>query len=304
MPSQDKPLNDVILRIDAASSLENLRHKFIPLAGAAPEELPFWKDLSEKDVRGLPPMTIRYQSELETETCPLDLHDTVRQMIWRRLEELLPEENMDNVLPSIVFDESLRVKDRRRATIDLIFDSSDSLRKFCGVYKGMPELHIYGSGNTTHKYLLSACTNSLDGSVFTFECVGLPLDNVDHDVLFESLQVVTAPAGSLLGFGKVVSNTKHGLKEDGVLRAYLKLRQEHMMRPFKELVRLLPTHLRWEGVPRTLCYAGRHLHDKDVVSPNFPAPCETETESSPAHTKRKEGTSDASSSSKKRRNEK
>lgn len=244
----------------------------MPLAGSPPDERPLWRESLEDivDLRRMAALRIRYETSAAEDTAPGGLLwepefcDAVRHSILRRVRHLLPAHAQ---LPDVVFDELSeqgRPPHYGQSIIELAFSDAESLEL---VYQGLKEIHVERPPSSNFEiFRLSARTNSLPGSIMRFDCQRLPLKSVNVDRLFKTLEEMASSVGKLLGIGKLVTETpEFGQVELGSLRGYIQLHRHIMIRPWKEVLARLSTHVEFEGVPYTLVYPGCASQKKTTI---------------------------------------
>lgn len=259
-----------ILRIKLSDESDvDFKHHFVPLFGTPPRECPVWQSMTHKkmDVRALDAYTVRY--ECEKSALSSHNHAAARHAIMRRLQQLLTEDQLPQLV-SIAFDEGpLNANGDRPGFIDLVFDSA---RVLVQVVNHLDGIQVEGRHGNQHTFSRVAFTLNLGGSILPLDCRKLPVNAFDAEALFNAFQAAFQPTGLLLGFGKLFTRSKTLNVErqgTGNTRFYLQLHEENMSIPWLELVHLLPTRVKINGLTYTLDYRGRHLHTVDVVSPNL-----------------------------------
>lgn len=274
-----KSTKDRTLHVDMAEGVDSdIAYDFVPLIGDNPLDRPFWHNLTRlsTDVRGLGAMTARFISNEKPDITSMPSRadaNKIRLGVWRALEELLLEHQLCNFLPSIVFNQAPLDGFGRRDIIDLVFPDSLSARSYNRILRSYKKLTLEEGDDEPKTYSFLGATNTLPGSVLALDCHGLPIEDLDPQSVFEALKVVVAPAGVLLGFGKVVlACEEHGISDQysGFIRGFIKLPQDKLAIPFDDFLQLLPTHFKCNGVLYNLAYPGSKLHKKNLISSNFP----------------------------------
>lgn len=269
---------DKTLRIDMAEEANSdIVYELVPVFGDPVRDEPFWHNLTSlsADLRGLGAMTAHYISAEEHNATPIPCRtdaNKIREGVWRALEDLLPEHQPPDFLPSIIFNRAPLGCLGRRDIIDLVFPVSLSVASYNRILRSFKKLKIKGEAGKPQDYSLVGATNTLPGSMLALDCHGLLIEDLDPQSVFEALKVLVAPAGVLLGFAKVVlTSEKRGISGQygGFIRGFVMLHQATLAVSFHKFIDLLPTHFKCNGVAYSLAYPGSKLHNRDIVSSNF-----------------------------------
>lgn len=292
-----------ILKIQVNAEPSNdIEYVLVPLFGQPPSDFPFQTSFTRRswDVRTLDAMTVRFTSgEVAHASFPTYDYNKVRSAIWRALDQLVAHNDLDCGVcrPTIAFDETTQHDHRRLATISLVGLSEDLLEE---VACSLRKLEIEDRHGDTTVYHYSGYTNSLSGSIMAIDCFNLPIKKRSAKAIGDAFKAITAPIGVLLGVATVALDSEDwdlNEQQSGRIRAYVRLHQESITLPFDKYVRLLPTHLKWCGVPYNLSYRGRKLHTHDVFSRNFTLSGQDEPEVTSSSTKRNATTTEGQGSS-------
>lgn len=245
---------------DSRDRLEDV--VLIPLAGQPPKEQPLWRNCLSKDfdLRDMAALRIRYQWWQSRDTkwecgllwCPF-LHDHVRISILRSVAQLLPSGAQ---LPTVVFDEASSGAGRHAGPtlIELAFSDAAALDR---VSHELKEINIQRPSGHYTVFKYCARTNSIPGNIMRFDCQRLPLNAINIDAFYKTLEEMASYVGELLGIGKLVAQTEEfGEVELGTVRGYIQLYRSTMLLSWDELLERMCSHVEFEGVSYLLVYAG------------------------------------------------
>lgn len=267
------------------------------LEGSPPKERPFGHYFAHSyhDRRDVGPLTLRFQSK-EPDSILDDrvAQDSITLALWTRLEEVLGglECELPEELPRISFDERRHANKSPLGVIDLVFDS---ITVFQCVRERLKEIDLDMDGRPRRTYFLRRATNSLPSNVFVFDCLNLPLADIDTGKLFSALTSMTEELGSLLGLAKIVveSEDEQYSAHNGTVRGYLELAREWMRVPLKDLAARLPTTFVWYGRGHKLLYAGMDCHAEPKESADYPLSSDEEEDGDDSETPESSDSSDS-----------
>lgn len=267
-------LDDRVLRIEhPGGDATRLKWKIKRLKGSPPREGPAWRSCAHTyaDHRDLAPLTLQFKSkEPDNIFADRKAQDGVRRALWATLEQLLDEAGceVEKALPRVSFDELRQPQTQPLGLIDLVFSSAKALE--C-VHKKLKEIHLEIKGKK-RTFNLHRDTNALPSNVFAFDCLNLPLDDVDTNDLFAAFSSMTEELGSLLGIAKIVVCSADGssYSDSGTARAYIGLKKSWMRAPMKEVAAQLPTSFVWYGKLHKLLYLGVDTHAEPKESADYP----------------------------------
>lgn len=166
-----KSTKDRTLHVDMAEGVDSdIAYDFVPLIGDNPLDRPFWHNLTRlsTDVRGLGAMTARFISDEKHDITIMPSRadvNKIREGVWRALEELLPEPQPFNFLPSIIFNQAPLDGYGRRDIIDLVFPASLSARSYNRLLRSYKQLTLEGGDSEPQNYSFLGATNTLPGTV-------------------------------------------------------------------------------------------------------------------------------------------
>lgn len=260
-------LNSQALRINPQEVEGKLPRKLVSLVSSCPEHRSAWRYCAHTypDDRTRGALTLRFRSK-KPDNIALEpkAHDAVRTAVHAQLAKMLPR---GHKLPRISFDSLESPEGKIVGLIDLVFSQRKAFRLI------QPDLKTIDIGVDSQKRLFSAdyWAGHIPGSTFVLDCLNLPV-SFDQKALFAALSSITGDLGSLGSLGKIVYYKKDSDFEadSGTVRAYLELHRRWLTAPLDKLVKRLPSHLLWHGVPHKLLYVGYDLHKTPKYSADYP----------------------------------
>lgn len=276
-------LDDRVLHIEhPGGGAAKLKWKRIRLKGSPPQEHPSWLGFAHTfaDHRDLAPLTLQFKSK-EPDNIFEDrkAQDGIRRALWATLEQLLSKTGCEGeeALPRISFDELREPQKQAFGLIDLVFSCGTALE--C-VRKELKEIDIEIRGKK-RTFNLHRDTNALPSNVFAFDCLNLPMEDIDINGLFAAFSSMTEELGSMLGIVKIVvcSADESSYEDSGTVRGYIELKKGWMRVPVKEIATQLPASFVWYGKLHKLLYLGVDTHAEPKESADYPLTSDEEDES-------------------------
>lgn len=251
------------------------------LSGTCPIDQDLWIDHTQihYDVRGLAPFTMRFRStKSPSSVVSPESQGEVRRAVWRKIVELLGPKADAKTLPAVMFDECATEHGHQAGVIDLVFSDCDTLVEVTGKLETCT-LEIKDGDHASSQYLLQGVTNSLGGEIFVVECLRLPITTANAKDVHEAFAAELRNVGTVLGIGKLVTSTRGRKVDSGTSRIYIKIHEENMALPWRELLQKLPTSIKWQGYPYNLTFAGKSRYRSDTI-PSRPSPVATQNNTS------------------------